>query len=156
MHRLGKKKLHVPARTKITLSTINEGDIEMEGVSRGFYLRNVNDGVELDAVSAAGDAETVNGEVKAASASNPGADCSFSTANRSGHMYFRPARSAFPLYKAWSGDVYTDFPATPVCQTRDGVTAFRWGGFSGGRVGSGGPEIQVDALNGSIFVHRAW
>ena len=148
-------ELHVPAATKITLSTINEGDIKVERVSGGFDLHNVNGGVELDAVTGAGDAKTVNGDVKATFAANPSADCSFSTVNGSVHMYFRPDLSAQLRYKTLSGDVYSDFPVAPVSETRNGVIAFRRGRFSNGQVGSGGPEIQFNTLNGNIFVHRA-
>jgi hypothetical protein len=148
-------ELHVPAATKIMLSTINEGDIKVERVSGGFDLHNVNGGVELDAVTGGGDAKTVNGDVKATFATNPRADCSFSTVNGSVHMYFPPDLSAQLRYKTLSGDVYSDFPLAPVPETRNGVIAFRRGRFSNGQVGSGGPEIQFNTLNGNIFVHRA-
>jgi hypothetical protein len=148
-------ELHVPAATKVTLSTINEGDIKVERVSGGFDLHNVNGGVELDAVTGAGDAKTVNGDVKATFAANPSADCSFATINGSVHMYFLPNLSAQLRYKTLSGDVYSDFPVAPVSETHNGVIAFRRGRFSSGQVGSGGPEIQFNTLNGNIFVHRA-
>jgi hypothetical protein len=148
-------ELHVAASTKITLSTINEGDTKVERVSGGFDLHNVNGGVDLDAVTGPGDAKTVNGDVKATFAANLGADCSFSSINGSVHIYFRPDRSAFLRYRTLTGDVYADFLITPVRETRDGATAFRRGRFNDGQVGSGGPEIQFNSLNGSIFVRRA-
>jgi hypothetical protein len=144
-------ELHVPAATKVTLSTVNDGDIKVERVSGGFNVQNVNGGVELDAVSGAGDAKTVNGDVKATFAANPGANCSFSTVNGSVHTYFRPNLSAQLRYKTLNGEVYTDFPVNTVGDTVN--SALRR--FSSGQVGSGGPEIRLDTLNGNIFVHRA-
>lgn len=148
-------ELHVPAVTRVTLSTINEGDIKVERVSGAFDLDNVNGGIELNAVTGAGDARTVNGDVKATFAVNPDADCSFSTVNGSVHMYFRPDLSAQLRYRTLSGDVYTDFPVTPVGETRNGMTSFLRGLFGSSQVGSGGPNIQFNTLNGNIFVHRA-
>jgi hypothetical protein len=146
-------ELHVPATTKVTLSTLNEGEIKVERVSGGFDLRNVNGGVDLEDVTGAGDAKTVNGEVKATFAVNPSAGCSFSTVNGSIHVYFRPNLSAELRYETLNGDVYTDFPVT--AESSGGVTTFRRGRFNTGQVGSGGPQIQLNTLNGSIFVHRA-
>lgn len=146
-------ELHVPATTKVTLSTLNDGEIKVERVSGDFDLRNVNGGVDLEGVTGRGDAKTVNGEVKAAFAVNPSADCSFSTVNGSIHMYFRPNLSAELRYETLNGDVYTDFPVT--AESSGGVTAFRRGRFNTGQIGSGGPQIQLNTLNGSIFVHRA-
>jgi hypothetical protein len=148
-------ELHVAASIKITLSTINEGDTKVERVSEGFDLHNVNGGVDLDAVTGAGEAKTVNSDVKAAFAANPGADYSFSSINGSVHMYFRPDLSTFLRHKTLTGDGSADFLINPVRETRDGVTAFRRGRFSGGQVGSGGPEIQFNTLNANIFVRRA-
>jgi hypothetical protein len=148
-------ELHVPAATKVTLGTVDEGDIKVERVSGGFDLNNVNGRVELDAVSGGGNAKTVNGDVEATFAANPGADCSFSTVNGSVHMYFRTDLSAQLRYNSLNGDVYTDFPVAPVGEARNGVFAFRGGQFGSGQVGSGGPEIQVNTLNGNIFIHRA-
>jgi hypothetical protein len=144
-------ELHVPAAAKVTLSTVNDGDVKVERVSGGFNVQNVNGGVELDAVGGAGDAKTVNGDVKATFAVNPGTNCSFSTVNGSVHTYFRPNLSAQLRYKTLNGEVYTDFPVTTVGDAVN--SALRR--FSSGQVGSGGPEIRLDTLNGNIFVHRA-
>jgi hypothetical protein len=148
-------ELHVPATTKVTLSTLNDGEIKVERTSGDFDLRNVNGGVDLEGVTGRGEAKTVNGEVKAAFAVNPSADCSFSTVNGSIHLYFRSNLSAELRYETLNGDVYTDFPVTAESNAPNGVTAFRRGRFNTGQVGSGGPQIQLNTLNGNIFVHRA-
>jgi hypothetical protein len=149
-------ELHVPAASKVKLSTVNEGDIKAEGVSGGFDLQNVNGGVELAAAGGSGNAKTVNGDVKATFAANPAASCSFSTVNGSVHTYFRPNLSAQLRYKTLNGEVYSDFPVTTAGQAENvSGSALRRGRFSSGQIGSGGPEIEIDTLNGNIFVHRA-
>jgi hypothetical protein len=149
-------ELHVPAASQVKLSTVNEGDIKAEGVSGGFDLQNVNGGVELAGASGAGSAKTVNGDVRATFAANPGANCSFSTVNGSVHTYFRPNLSAQLRYKTLNGEVYTDFPVTTGGQDANvSGSASRRGRFSSGQIGTGGPEIEIDTLNGNIFVHRS-
>ncbi len=149
-------ELHVPAASTVNLSTVNEGDIKAERVSGGFDLQNVNGGVELAGAGGAGNAKTVNGDVKATFAVNPGANCSFSTVNGSVHTYFRPNLSAQLRYKTLNGDVYTDFPVTTAGDAGNvSGSALHRGRFGGGQIGSGGPEIELDTLNGNIFVHRA-
>jgi hypothetical protein len=147
-------ELHVPPVTSVVLRTIGEGDIKVERVSGGFELNNVNGGIELDAAAGSGEARTVNGEVKAAFAANPRASCSFSTVNGSVHMYFRPGLSAQLRYKTLNGEVYSEFPVSPEGGTGDGVR-FLPGRFGSGQVGSGGPEIHFNTLNGNIFIHQA-
>jgi hypothetical protein len=147
-------ELHVPPVTRVALSTIDEGDIKVELVSGGFELNNVNGGIELDAAAGSGEARTVNGEVMATFAANPRAGCLFSTVNGSVHMYFRPGLSAQLSYKTLNGEVYSDFPVSPAGGTGDGVP-FLPGGFGSGHVGSGGPQIHFNTLNGNIFIHRS-
>jgi hypothetical protein len=148
-------ELHVPSTTRVKLNTVNDGAVKVERLSGGFELHNVNGGIELDQVSGAGDAKTVNGDVHATFAANPGADCSFSTINGAVHMYFRPNLAAKLRYKTLNGDVYTDFAMTPAGDAQNGAIGFHRGRFSTGQVGSGGPQIDLDTLNGNIFIHRA-
>jgi hypothetical protein len=148
-------ELHVPSTTKVRLNTVNEGAVKVERLSGGFELRNVNGGIELDQASGAGDAKTVNGDINATFAANPGADSSFSTVNGAVHMYFRPNLAAKLRYKTLNGDVYTDFAITPSADAQNGEISFRRGRSSTGQVGSGGPEIDINTLNGNIFIHRA-
>jgi hypothetical protein len=57
-----------------------------------------------------------------------------------------------------NGAVYSDFemtslPAQPASAERRGTKfVFRSDRFTGGRVGSGGPEIKAENLNGDIRV----
>jgi len=148
-------EIHVPTATKVNLNTVNEGDIRVEDVSGGFEVRNVNGRVDLEAVSGAGEAATVNGEVKAMFAANPVADCGFSTVNGSVHLYFRPDLAARLRYATVNGDVYTDFPVITEGKDKSSPIVFRSGRVGNGQIGSGGPRIQINTVNGGIFVHRS-
>jgi hypothetical protein len=148
-------ELHVPPASKVRLATVNDGNLKIERISGGYELHNVNGGIELDQVSGAGDAETVNGDIQAKFTANPGANCAFSTINGSVHMYFRPNLAAQLHYRTLHGDVYTDFAMIPAGDAQNGVPEFHRGQLSTGQVGIGGPQIDLNTLNGNIFIHRA-
>lgn len=148
-------EMHVPIATNVNLNTVNEGDIRVERASGGFEVHNVNGGIDLEGMGGAGHAATVNGEVKAVFAANPVAESGFSTVNGSVHLYFRPDLSAMLRYATVNGDVYTDFPVTATGEKSNSTIVFRSGQAGGDQIGSGGPRIQVNTVNGAIFVHRA-
>ncbi|MBM3294364.1 MAG: hypothetical protein FJY82_07535 [Candidatus Aminicenantes bacterium] len=56
---------------------------------------------------------------------------------------------------AYSDFATTALPGEPVKKEAiDGKTVFRRAGFTGVRVGKGGPEIRCDTLNGDIFIKK--
>ncbi|MBM3310239.1 MAG: hypothetical protein FJY80_01900 [Candidatus Aminicenantes bacterium] len=152
--------LKVPRKTSVTLKTVNEGRVAARDVEGDFDLRNVNGEVVLEAMAGAGTAQTVNGEVRAAFVRNPGAACSFKTVNGDVTLTFREGLGADFRLKTMHGEAYSDFPtaalpAEPVKrETVDGLTTYRRGGFTGARVGKGGPEIRCDTMNGDIYIKK--
>ena len=63
--------------------------------------------------------------------------------------------------KTFNGEVFSDFrvrqlPArAPSSETRGGKRVYKTDGFTGLRVGAGGPEIEFDTLNGNIRILRS-
>lgn len=149
--------LKVPAGTSVELATVNRGKIEVNGVTGDFDISNVNGSIELDEVAGSGKAHTVNGGVKATFARNPQKNSSFKTVNGALEASFRPGLSADVRLKTFNGEAYTDFDATalPVAasaERRDGKFIYRTDRSSAFRIGSGGPELKFDTLNGSIRI----
>ena len=151
-------ELHVPAATKIMLSTINEGDIKVERVSGGFDLHNVNGGIELSEAAGSGNVHTVNGKISATFTRNPANGTSFKTVNGTIEASFRPNLAADVWLKTMNGGAYTDFPATALAnmpataERRDGKFVYRGNRSSTVRIGAGGPEYKFETLNGSIRI----
>ena len=56
--------LKVPFRTKLVISTVNEGNIEVKNVEGDFEVENVNGEVRISEIAGSGKAHTVNGEVR--------------------------------------------------------------------------------------------
>jgi DUF4097 and DUF4098 domain-containing protein YvlB len=142
------------------ISTVNGGDVRVEGVSGSFDVKNVNGAITMNAIGGSGDAHTVNGPVAIHFAKNPSSPCSFKSVNGSLDAFFPNDLSADLLFKTLNGQVYTDFEvsprATPVVQSerRDGKFVYHGNRLSGGRAGRGGPELSFNTLNGSIRLHR--
>jgi hypothetical protein len=151
----------VPRRTRLGLKTVTDGDVAVRGVDGAFDVSNVNGKVTLDGIAGAGQADTANGDVKAVFTRNPGADCAFKTLNGDVDLTFRDGLAADLRLKSMTGEALSDYavtslPAEPVkSEKRDGKTVYSRGGFTGVRVGKGGPEIRCDTLNGDILIRKS-
>ena len=132
--------LRVPRRTSLDLKTINHAHIDVRNTSGEFKLNIVNGGVRMHGVTGSGQARTINGDIETDYASGFSGD-------------FR--------VKTFNGDVFSDFPASalspraPSRNTRRGMRIYKTDGFTGLRIGSGGPEIELDTLNGDIRILRS-
>ena len=151
-------ELKVPVATALHLATVNHGEIRVENAAGDFDLGNVNGGIELAEVAGSGNVHTVNGKISATFAKNPAASCSFKTVNGTIEASFRPNLSADVRVKTFNGAAYTDFQAValprvnPPAERRNGKFVYQADRFAGLRIGSGGPELKFDTLNGSIRI----
>jgi hypothetical protein len=152
--------LQVPRRTDLTLKTVSAGDITVHGVEGAFDMTNVNGKIVLESVAGSGEAHTANGEVRVSFARNPTGPCSFKTMNGDVALSFRPGLAADFRLKTMNGDAYSDFASTNLPpeevrkETREDKTIYRRGGFSGARVGKGGPEIRCETMTGDIWIKK--
>lgn len=152
--------VEVPRQARTVLSTVNNGDVQLDKTDGDFDVSDVNGGINMNAVSGSGDIHTVNGPVVVHFARNPSKACSFKSINGPLDLYFPSELSADLLFKTFNGQVYSDFDvaprATPVVEPeqKNGKFVYRSRGFTGGRAGRGGPELTFDAFNGNIRLHR--
>jgi len=152
--------LKVPFRTKLDVSTVNEGDVEVKNVEGDFEVRNVNGEVRISEINGSGKAHTVNGEVRVVFKRAPAGKCSFASVNGDLAISFPASLSADFRIKTFNGEVYTDFPVTylpPAPAVREeskGKYVFKSDRFFGVRTGTGGPEIKMDTLNGDILIKK--
>jgi hypothetical protein len=150
--------LEVPRDINLKLKTVNEGNVRVRNISGKFTVRNVNGEIEIQDVAGSGKAYTVNGPVKVTFRENPREDSSFRSVNGDVELHFVRGLSADFRFKTFNGGIYSDFPVTalpvrPVREDRDGSKVILQADqFTGVRVGSGGPEITVENLNGDIRV----
>jgi hypothetical protein len=150
--------LQVPRNVDIKLRTVNSGRVQVKDVTGNFSVRNVNGGIEMANVAGSGQARTVNGPVKVTFRENPRENSDFGTINGNVELNFVRGLAADFRFKTFNGNIYSDFemtslPSRPVqADQHNGHFRYRSDRFTGGRVGSGGPEIKADNLNGDIRV----
>jgi len=151
-------QIQVPATTDLKLRTVNDGEIKVQGVAGSYAVSNVNGGIEMLNVAGSGRVRTVNGGVKVTFRENPQTNSEYASLNGNVELYFKENLAADFRFKTFNGGVHTDFPMTalpahaPTEERRNGKFIFRSDRYTGGRVGSGGPEIKVENFNGEIRV----
>jgi hypothetical protein len=154
--------IEVPRDTRPVVSTVNGGDIRVEGTTGDFDISNVNGRIDVIGISGSGDIHTVNGPITARFVKNPAGPTSFKSVNGALDVYFQPNFSADLRFKTMNGEIYSDFevttnlppPPPPDADRREGKFIYRSNGMKAARAGQGGPEISFNTLNGSIRLHR--
>jgi hypothetical protein len=150
--------LQVPQNIDVKLRTVNSGRVQVKDLTGKFSVRNVNGGIEMANIAGSGQARTVNGPVKVSFRENPRENSDFGTVNGNVELSFVHGLAADFRFKTFNGNIYSDFemtslPPRPVqADQHNGRFRYRSDRFTGGRVGSGGPEIKADNLNGDIRV----
>jgi hypothetical protein len=151
-------KVHVPRDIDIKVETVNEGRVKVSNINGSFVVRNVNGDIEMDNVAGSGTARTVNGPVIVSFRQNPRENSDFKTVNGNVELRFAHDLSADFRFKTFNGGIYSDFPVTamPVHAIQEerhgGKMVYRADRFTAARVNAGGPEIQIENLNGDIRI----
>lgn len=151
-------KVQVPQQIDLEARTVDDGNVSIKNVTGDFEVRNVNGRIEMDSIAGSGSAHTVNGPVTVAFRQNPREKSDFRTVNGAVELRFQQGLDAAFRVKTFNGGIYTDFPVTalplrPVSEERhDGKVVFRADRTTGVQIGTGGPEIQIENLNGDIRI----
>jgi DUF4097 and DUF4098 domain-containing protein YvlB len=151
-------EIKVPKDCALELSTVNEGDIVVELVEGDFDVHNVNGEIDMKGIGGSGDVYTVNGKVLLEFDENPKEDCSFGTINGDVHLYFQPKLSADFYMKTMNGEAFTDFEVSSLpgrvktSNSKNGKSVYKVARMSGVRAGKGGPTIELNTLNGDMFI----
>jgi len=150
--------LKVPRQVGLTLSTVNRGDIKIEGTTGDFEVTNVNGGIEMLDIAGSGRVGTINKDVRIVFRTNPTGPSSFKTLNGDVVVSFQPPLAADLRMKTFNGGMYTDFETTalpslmPVSERKNGKFVYKSDRSAGVRVGGGGPELRFETLNGDIRI----
>lgn len=148
--------VRVPRAARVYLSTINHGDVTLAGTTGDFEVKNINGGINVNAVAGSGSVHTINGPVDVTFARNPRAPSSFKTINGTINVTFPRELSADLFFKTFNGQIFSNFEVTalptPVSQPdrSEGRFVYRSNREHSARVGSGGPELHFETLNGNI------
>ncbi len=152
--------VHVPRETALRLSTVN-GEVKTSDTRGKFDVSGVNGTVSMEGVAGYGSLRTVNGRVNIVFRESPKQACEFRTVNGAIDASFPPNLSAELHLQTMNGGAFTDFETTAALPTtaeargrENGRFVFRPNRGSTVRVGSGGPELTFNTLNGSIDIRK--
>ncbi len=154
-------EVRTPRDVRPVVSTVNEGDVRVDGTTGEFDIGNVNGAISATNLAGSGDIHTVNGPVTVHFSKNPAEQSSFKSINGELNIFFQPSLSADLLFKTMNGQIYSDFEVTPLATIatvesshQDGKFIYHSHGRGGARAGNGGPKFDFDTLNGNIRIHR--
>ena len=155
--------IKVPRQTSLRVSTVNNGDIEVTGVSGTHELENVNGAISAMDVSGSVVASTTNGDVRVRFvAIDSGKPMSFSSFNGDVDLTVPADTAANLVLQSGQGDIYTDFdvvldPQKVKMSREEGEKGFRVRLEKEvvGAINGGGADFRFKTYNGDIFVRKS-
>jgi hypothetical protein len=154
-------RLRVPRRSSLHLRTVNDGDIEIEGVEGDHELQNTNGDVVARRVSGTVQANTVNGDVWIDIRRFGQRPMAFSSLNGDLDVTLPKAIGARLELQTMQGEIYTDFDvaldhSAPI--TEQGRVANRYRveieQSVTGAINGGGPALRMKTHNGDILIRK--
>lgn len=155
--------VHVPQRTNLRVSTINEGDVRIEGIaSERIETNNINGNIRGTAISGTVRAQTINGDIDISYSESPAQESKYKTINGDINLSFPPNLAADVRFESMNGDLFTDFPEVKYLpanvetkQKQSGQkTTYRVDKSTQVRIGEGGPLLDFEVLNGSVYLKQ--
>jgi DUF4097 and DUF4098 domain-containing protein YvlB len=153
--------IEVPARIDLQLSTVNAGDIQVDGVEGDQEISNVNGAITLTRVGGSVVAHTTNGAVNVAlTRVTPGKSMAFTTLNGAVDVSLPASTKANLRLRSDNGQLFTDFDftqqAVEMKETHEpnGRTMKEIGKVIGGSINGGGPEFELRSFNGNVYVRK--
>jgi DUF4097 and DUF4098 domain-containing protein YvlB len=156
--------IQTPVNTSLKLKTINNGEIQVEGVQGEIEANDINGAVTLTSISGSAVAHALNGRVTVTFAQvDPQKAMSFSSLNGDIDVTFPATIKANVKLKSDHGDVFSDFdiatragggPVVEDSRSEKGKYRVRIDRAVHGTINGGGPEIQFSNFNGSIYIRK--
>jgi DUF4097 and DUF4098 domain-containing protein YvlB len=158
--------ISVPVHTSLSLHTVNDGDISVNGVDGELDVNDINGEVTLKNISGSAVAHALNGKVQVTfNRVDPQKPMAFSSLNGDIDVTFPADIKANVSMRTDNGEVYSDFDiqlqTTHSQQTvedsrgRGGKYVVKIDRTVHGTINGGGPEIQFKNFNGNIYIRKA-
>ena len=163
-------EIQVPVGSTVRLSTVNDGDIEVENIDGEVEVSNTNGEIHVRNVRGPVSASTVNGDVTVVfRGAMVAAPMAFSTLNGDVDVTFPADLKATVRLQSDNGEIYSDFDVDVTTETLRGNEEKKAkekekekGRFHVivsremvGKINGGGPEILFKTFNGDVLLRRA-
>lgn len=160
-------EVRVPYGTDVQLQTVNGGDIIVHDTRGSVDAQNTNGSIDLAGVTGSGRVQTTNGDVRVAFVGNPRSDGSFTTTNGNLEVSFAPDLDADIEVKMLNGRFESDYEYEKTSMStrrddrhpdrhhrRDHHTHSDSARRYSLQVGSGGPELFFETVNGNVVLSQ--
>ncbi|MBT8069396.1 MAG: hypothetical protein KJO80_03080 [Gammaproteobacteria bacterium] len=149
----------VPIDTQLDVSTVNDGRIDIAGVTGSVSAANVNGPITITEMRNCDELNSVNGEVSLGFASVPGENCNIETINGDITLNM-PGDAGFDVaMDLFNGRLLTQLPVYPLAVPArvehietGGRHQYRIEQHAGVRIGAGGPTFTISSMNGDIRI----
>ncbi len=153
-------EIKVPRNFSLKLSTVNNGDIDVQGVSGEMEISNVNGEITIQGIGGSASADTTNGDVRIVFESvSDNAGMAFSSFNGDVDVTFPSSLKANAKLKSEMGEIFTDFDMVvdkqkAIAKTEKSSNTYKveidqW---VNGKINGGGPEMLFKTFNGDIII----
>ena len=155
--------LKIPQGVKLTLSTVNGGDIVVDNIRGELEINNVNGSIKLTNISGSVSATSVNGDVITTFKEiDPNAPMAFSTLNGKVDVSMPATAKLNVKMKSDRGEIFTDFDVDiqktdeKVIKTSgSGMYQLKKDDWVLGKVNGGGPEVMMKNMQGNIYLRKS-
>lgn len=153
----------VPQGMRLRVSTVNDGNIQVNNVFGHLFVSNVNGSIDIENAKGITKATTVNGKLNVRYAVNPPAASNYHTINGDITVYYKTNLDAELFFKSMNGSYYTDFDnAEPISNTlvkngekNDKGTVYKIVKNAGVKIGNGGKQFHFETLNGNVYIKKS-
>lgn len=155
-------RITVPQASSVKLSTVNDGDLLVDGLGGEIELHNTNGDVTVRDARGPVSANTLNGDVTVSFGREmAAAPMAFSTLNGDIDLTLPTAAHIDVRLKSENGEIYSDFDvvlsrSAPKVEEERGKGRYRVSVTKelAGKINGGGPEIFLKTFNGDIVLRR--
>lgn len=152
--------IKVPFESNVYVSTINAGDVTVNGVEGSVSANNVNGAIFLSQIGSIRYAHTINGDVTLEFTKQPDYNASYYSLNGDIRANFPTSLSADLSFKSYNGELYTNIKelqslpqqVTMKKQENESGVKYKLDGKTLMRAGKGGIVLDFETFNGDVFV----
>lgn len=151
----------VPANTRLRVSTVNDGKVDVEGITALVSASNVNGPVSVAGLTECDSVSSVNGEVMLSFARSPALNCEIETVNGDVVVSLPEDAGMNVAMDLFNGNMVSQFPvdalampATVEHVESDGHHQYRIKQAAGIQIAGGGPTFTISSLNGDIRIQK--
>ena len=149
----------VPRDASVEASTMNSGDIAINNISASeISASNLNGPISMDNISGTVYANALNKDIDISYVSNPTEDSYYNSLNGDVRIKVQPNLNAQVFFTTLNGKIYADLDNSEIKTklvknaSSERGTKFKIDKNRQFTIGSGGPELHFDLLNGDVTI----